>query len=84
MKRKTNSESSKLDTLIGPNTTLEGSVKTEGSITVEGQIRGKVEAQGEVLVGGSGKIEADIFADSVMVGGEIVGEIVARRRLEIT
>jgi cytoskeletal protein CcmA (bactofilin family) len=36
------------------------------------------------VVGGSGKIEADIFADSVMVGGEIVGEIVARRRLEIT
>ena len=28
-------------------------------------------------------MDADIFADSVMVGGEIVGEIVARRRLEI-
>jgi cytoskeletal protein CcmA (bactofilin family) len=84
MKRKTSSESSKLDTLIGPNTTLEGSIKTEGSLTVEGQIRGKVEAKGEVLVGGAGKVEADIFADAVMVAGEIVGEIVARRRLEIT
>ncbi|MCG6980967.1 MAG: polymer-forming cytoskeletal protein [Deltaproteobacteria bacterium] len=84
MKRKRNGESSKLDTLIGPNTTLEGSIKTKGSLTVEGRIRGEVEAKGEIVVGGTGKIEADILADSVMVGGEIVGEIIARRRLEIT
>jgi len=84
MKRKRKSESSKLDTLIGPNTTLEGSIKTEGSLTIEGHVRGEVEAKGEVVVGGSGKIEADVLADLVMVGGEIVGEIVARRRLEIT
>ena len=84
MKRKRNSESSKLDTLIGPNTTLEGSIKTEGSLTVEGRVLGEVEAKGEIVVGGTGKIEGDIFADSVMVGGEIAGEIVARRRLEIT
>ena len=84
MKLKRTGESSRLDTIIGPNTTLEGSIKTEGSLTVEGIIRGKVEAKGEIVVGGTGKIEADIFADSVMVGGEIVGEIVTRRRLEIT
>ena len=84
MKRKRNGESLKLDTLIGPNTTLEGSLKTQGNLTVEGLIRGDVEAKGEIVVGGSGKIEADIFADSVTVGGHIVGEITARRRLEIT
>ena len=84
MKRKRNGESLKLDTLIGANTTLEGSVKTEESLTAEGLIRGDVEAKGEIVVGGSGKIEADIFADSVTMGGHIVGEITARRRLEIT
>ena len=84
MKRKSNGESLKLDTLIGPNTTLEGSLKTEGSLTVEGRIRGDAEAKGEIVVGGSGKIQGDIFADSVTVGGRIVGEITARRRLEIT
>jgi cytoskeletal protein CcmA (bactofilin family) len=84
MKRKRNGESSKLDTLIGPNTTLKGSLKTEGSLTVEGRIHGDVEAKGEIVVGGSGKIEADILADSVKVGGHIVGEISACRRLEIT
>ena len=84
MKRKRNGESSKLDTLIGPNTTLKGSIKTEGSLTVEGRLRGEVEAKGEIVVGGSGKIEADVIADSVTVVGEIVGEVFARRRLEIT
>ena len=70
MKLKRTGESSKLDTLIGPNTTLQGSIKTGGSLTVEGFLRGEVEAKGEILVGGSGKIEADVIADSVLVVGD--------------
>ncbi|MGD8923929.1 MAG: polymer-forming cytoskeletal protein, partial [Syntrophobacterales bacterium] len=34
--------------------------------------------------GRQGKVEADIYADSVVVGGQIVGNINARSRLEIT
>jgi cytoskeletal protein CcmA (bactofilin family) len=51
---------------------------------VEGSIRGRIEAKGEVVVGRQGKVEADIYADSVVVGGQIIGNINARSRLEIT
>jgi len=51
---------------------------------VEGKVRGKIQAKGELVVGRLGKVEADICAESVVVGGHIVGNIIAHSRLEIT
>lgn len=73
-----------LDTLIGPNTVFEGSIQSDRSVCVEGSIRGRIEAKGEVVVGREGKVEADIYADSIVVGGQVIGNINARSRLEIT
>jgi cytoskeletal protein CcmA (bactofilin family) len=84
MRQKGNGKSLKLDTVIGPDTSLQGSIHTKGGITVEGRILGEVEAKGEVVVGSAGRVEANIFADAIVAGGEIDGNIVARRRLEIT
>jgi cytoskeletal protein CcmA (bactofilin family) len=85
MKIKNKKEKSlSLDTLIGTSTVFEGSIQSERSVCVEGSIRGRIEAKGEVVVGRQGKVEADIYADSVVVGGQIIGNINARSRLEIT
>jgi len=73
-----------LDTLIGVNTVCEGFIHSERSLCVEGSVRGRIEVKGEVVVGREGKIEADIQADSVVVGGQIVGNVTAHQRLEIT
>ena len=73
-----------LDTLIGPNTVFEGSIQTDRSVCVEGSIRGRIEAKGEVVIGREGKVEADIYAASIVVGGQVIGNINARSRLEIT
>lgn len=84
MKRKRNGKNASLDTFIGANTVLEGTIYTDSSVCIEGRIRGGIKAKGEVLVGCGGEIEADVEADSVVVGGQIVGNIHARSRLEIT
>jgi cytoskeletal protein CcmA (bactofilin family) len=84
MKKNKKEKSLSLDTLIGANTVFEGSIQSERSVCVEGSIRGRIEAKGEVVVGREGKVEADIYADSVVVGGQIIGNINARRRMEIT
>ena len=73
-----------LDTLIGAQTTFEGSIYSERSVCVEGSVHGRIEAKGEVVVGREGRVEADIQAESVVVGGRIIGNITARSRLEIT
>jgi len=82
--RKEHAGNLSLDTLIGANTVFEGLIRSERSLCVEGSVRGRIETKGEVVVGREGKVEADIQADSVVVGGQIVGNVVAHRRLEIT
>lgn len=73
-----------LDSLIGANTVFEGFIHCERSLCVEGCVRGKIEVNGEVVVGRQGTVEADIIADSVVVGGRIKGNVTAHRSLEIT
>lgn len=73
-----------IDTLVGPNTTVEGTITCECSIRVEGAIQGRIEAKGAVEVGIQGSVTADIHADTVTVGGQVIGNIHARSKLEIT
>jgi cytoskeletal protein CcmA (bactofilin family) len=84
MKLMRKSASVPLDTLIGAKTIFEGCIYSERSVCIEGSVRGRIEAKGEVVVGRQGKVEADIQADSVVVGGHIIGNILVHRSLEIT
>ncbi|MCP4713758.1 MAG: polymer-forming cytoskeletal protein [Deltaproteobacteria bacterium] len=81
---KKEADMSRLDTLIGNGTIFEGSLTSKESICVEGLVRGKIVCEGSVIVGEKGRVDADIFADSVLLGGEVNGNIVAKTKLEIT
>ncbi|MCX8043829.1 MAG: polymer-forming cytoskeletal protein [Desulfobacterota bacterium] len=75
---------SRLDTLIGNGTIFEGNLTSKESICVEGIVRGKIVCEGNVIVGEKGRVDADIIADTVLIGGEVNGNIVAKTKLEIT
>jgi cytoskeletal protein CcmA (bactofilin family) len=75
---------SRLDTLIGNGTILEGTLTSRESICVEGTVRGKILCEGSVIVGPKGRVDADIYAETVLVGGEVNGNIVSKSKLEIT
>jgi len=74
----------RLDTLIGNGTVFEGTLTSKESICVEGTVKGKIVCEGNVIVGEKGKVEAEVFADTVLIGGEVDGNIVAKSKLEIT
>ena len=81
---KKDSDLSRLDTLIGNGTIFEGSLTSKESICVEGIVRGKIDCEGSVIIGENGRVDADIFSDTVLLGGEVNGNIVAKTKLEIT
>ncbi len=81
---KKESDLNRLDTLIGNGTIFEGALTSKESICVEGTIRGKIVCEGSVIIGEKGRVDADIFADTVLLGGEVNGNIVAKTKLEIT
>lgn len=75
---------SRLDTLIGNGTVFDGTLTSRESICVEGIVRGKIVCEGSVIIGEKGRADAEVFADTVLLGGEVNGNIMAKTKLEIT
>jgi cytoskeletal protein CcmA (bactofilin family) len=62
--------------LIGPSIEIKGSLSGGEDLLVEGRVEGKIElAQHSVTIGTKGRIKADIQGRSVVVMGEVEGNI---------
>ncbi len=72
-----------LHTVIGTGTVIEGTLKVYHDIRVDGNIKGKIFIEGDLIVGNSGSIEADIEVISTKIGGRIVGNLIAKEKIEL-
>ena len=71
-------EKEAIKTVIGVNTVMEGSVKTEESIRLDGTLKGELHASGMLVIGPSGKVEAEIIrVRDAVIGGEVTGKLEA-------
>jgi cytoskeletal protein CcmA (bactofilin family) len=69
---------------IGRSVILKGELTGSEDLAIEGQIEGKIELREHVLtVGPNGKIRAQVMAKTVVVLGEVVGNIVATEKVDI-
>ena len=73
----------RIDNVLGPNTSYNGTIKSDGNIRIDGIYQGHVETAGNVIVGPSARVLANIVADAVQVWGAVRGDITAQGRLEI-
>jgi cytoskeletal protein CcmA (bactofilin family) len=72
------------ETIIGPNTSFDGHLKSDGSVRIDGVCEGGViETVGNVVVSPDAKVAADIVARNVSVSGAVTGKIKTSNRLEI-
>ncbi len=72
-----------VNTYLGENTHIKGTLHTQMSIRIDGVIEGDIHAQGEVYIGEKSKIKANIVAKRIIVAGEVMGNIEALQGLEI-
>ena len=73
-----------IQTLIGPETTLEGKLLFEGTVRLDGNLSGIIEGkEGMVIIGEKAVIHADIFVSIANVSGEVKGNIKASDRIEL-
>ena len=77
-------EEIKLTTLIGEDAKLVGNFSVLGSARIDGYIEGNASAAGMLIIGVNGKICGGISAETVIVGGEVQGNIIATKRAELT
>ena len=69
---------------IGKSVIIKGELSGSEDLTIEGQVEGKIELRQNVLtIGPNGKIKAAVFAKSVIVLGEVVGNVTASEKVDI-
>src|SRR6187401_1673802 len=63
---------------IGKSVVIKGELSGSEDLTIEGQVEGKIELRQNILtIGPNGKIKAQVFAKTVVVQGEVQGNIAA-------
>ncbi|MEI6385523.1 MAG: polymer-forming cytoskeletal protein [Spirochaetota bacterium] len=72
-----------VNTLVGAGSALEGDLDVDGMIRVDGDLRGSIRATGRVVVGATGRIDASIRAQSVIVGGIVRGDLYVTDRARL-
>jgi cytoskeletal protein CcmA (bactofilin family) len=69
---------------IGKSVIIKGELNGSEDLVVEGQVEGKIDLKDYVLtIGPNGRIRAQIVAKSVVVQGQVVGNITAHDRVTI-
>ena len=74
----------KIATIIGKDSVVEGEFKVAGAARIDGTIEGNVKVTGNLVVGATGKINGDVEAVSAMVGGAVNGNLVIAEKTELT
>jgi cytoskeletal protein CcmA (bactofilin family) len=69
--------------VIGNGMRVIGDIESNGVIKVEGVIEGSVRGARQLLLGKTGMIHGDIHAIDAVLGGQVVGTVVATERVEI-
>ena len=70
---------------IGQTIFIKGELTGTEDLTIEGRVEGKIELKDHNLtIGPNGKIKADVYAKSIIITGEVLGNAYASEKVEIT
>ncbi len=72
-----------MNTIIGKDTLITGTVDVKGAVRVDGSIKGKVICSDCVTIGATGQVEADIESNTAVIAGHMVGNIAATEKIEL-
>ena len=69
---------------IGKSVVIKGELNGSEDLTIEGHVEGTIQLREHVLtIGPNGKIKAQVFAKSVVVLGEVTGNVTASEKVDI-
>ena len=68
-----------IETVIGPNTSLQGDLHSSGGVRLDGDFSGTIEIAGNLVIGEQAQVIATITAHNVQIQGTVQGDITAKR-----
>jgi cytoskeletal protein CcmA (bactofilin family) len=85
--KKSKSASTKVDTIIGQQTRIEGDVHFSGGLHIDGRVKGGVIAEADstsvLTVSEHGSIEGDVRVPTVILNGKVTGDVRSAERIEL-
>jgi cytoskeletal protein CcmA (bactofilin family) len=70
---------------IGQTIFIKGELTGTEDLTIDGRVEGKIELKDHNLtIGPNGKIKADVYAKSIVITGEVLGNAFASEKVELT
>lgn len=70
-------------TLLGRGAAFEGKLTFEGAVRIDGRFRGEVFTDDTLVIGEGALVEAEIDVGDIIIQGTVVGNIKAKRSIEI-
>ena len=81
--KKTMEISSQVESIIGVNTSVKGSLSSSGALRIDGQFEGDVSLSADLIIGESGRTTAQIAAKNALVAGSVTGNMDITEKLEL-
>lgn len=73
-----------ITTIIGKGAVCGGDFSAGGSARIDGCINGSVKVSGSLIIGATGAVYGDVSATDVVIGGEVIGNVEAPEKVELT
>jgi len=68
-------------TVISKGVKIEGKLSCSGSIRLDGEVKGDISSQSAVIIGENGKVNGQINAENITIGGKVTGTVRAKEKL---
>ena len=72
-----------MNTLIGKDTTISGTLDVSGTLRVDGVVKGEVNVSDTIAIGPTGRVDANVKTKNAVVSGSLKGNIHASERIEL-
>ncbi len=80
---KPDAHNAEISTLLGRGSEFEGKLTFEGAVRIDGKLSGEIFSDGVLIVGEGAELSAEIDIGEIIVQGTVIGNIRAKRGIEI-
>lgn len=72
-----------IHTILGPESSFEGKLVFDGTVRIDGRFKGEVQTNNVLIIGQGARVEAQINVGSIIINGEVIGDVTAKQSVEI-
>ena len=69
--------------VVGEKIQIRGELTGEGDMRLMGEFHGTIDLVGTIVIGESARVDADIAATNIIVGGHVKGNLIASGRVDL-